>query len=574
MVTIKERSEFIDSALSKIKPDIVLENGKIINVYTDEIVKGDIAIYGNRIVGMYDEYNGKKNINVNGKYVCPGLIDGHIHIESSMLTISEFCKAVVPHGTTAVIADPHEIANVLGVEGIQLFRKNAEKYPFELFLTIPSCVPATNLETSGARITVNDIAKLIKLDKIVCLGELMNYPGVINKDLNILKKIDAVRKVRKRIDGHAPLLRKKELSAYMIAGVNSDHESVSGEEALEKVRKGMYLMIRQGSAAKNMKEILTFLLKNDVHLNRCMFVSDDMHPSDLMKGHMDYIIKEAIKLGLDPLKAIKMSSFNVAKHFGLRGNGSLGVGKIAHVVVLDSLKTFKIDKVISNGKLVAANGKMLVNVPQDKYPKKALNSVRLNKVFSEKDFEVIGTHGKIRVIRAYNENIVTKTIYEKPRVVNGKITQDVNRDLLKIAVIERHKGKNNFTVGFVKGFKLKHGAIASTVSHDSHNIVVIGTTDKDMALAVNTIGKIQGGFVVVGKNIDYLQLNVAGLISTRPLGFVKNKLEELQKKVKAMGCEFKSPFMTMGFLALPVIPELKITDKGLVENFKFVKLSD
>ncbi|MFH1638052.1 MAG: adenine deaminase [Candidatus Woesearchaeota archaeon] len=571
-MSVKEREGFIDAALSEKKPDLVLKNGFIVNVYTGEKSKGDIAISGKKIVGMYDSYEGKKNIDVTGKYVVPGLIEGHIHVESSMLSLEEFCRTVLPLGTTAIIADPHEIANVMGEKAIMEFLANAKKIPMDIFITLPSCVPSTDMETSGSELTAEQINRLANIDRVCCLGEVMNYPGVLNKDTELLKKIEYVRKQWKRVDGHCPLLSGKELSAYIAAGVGSDHESTTGKEALEKLRKGMYLMIREGSASKDMKAIIPYLTSSGVSLHRCMFVSDDRHPGHLLEGgHIDHNIRKAISLGIEPAKAIRMASYNVAKHFGLRGHGSIGVGKMANLVVADDLHYFRVFMTIHRGKIVAKEGKIVVKIPDGKYSKEALNSVKLKKTFKASDFRIKGRSAKARVIGA-GESLITKKLEMKAPFKDGELKIDASKDILKIAVIERHKGKNNFSVGLVNGFGLKQGAIASTVAHDSHNIVVVGANEDDMACAVNRLGKIQGGLVAVknGKVVSELQLRLYGLMSTEPIGKVNENLKKLHTAAASFGCTLKSPFMTLSFMALPVIPELKITDKGLVENFSFV----
>ncbi len=570
--TVKYRGELIDAAYGNIKPDLVLKGGRIVNVYTGEINKGDIVMKAHKIVGMYDEYDGKVNIDVSGKYILPGFIDGHIHVESSMLSLSEFARAIVPHGTTSALIDPHEFANVRGVDALKLFMKNSRRLPLDLFMNMPSCVPATNMETSGAEIDSNTVSTFIRKPKVVCLAEMMNFPGVINKDEEVLKKINAVRSAKKRVDGHCPLLTGKGLNAYIAAGINSDHESLSGEEALEKLRKGMYLMIREGSAGKDMKPIVSYLLKKKVRLGRTFFVSDDKHPHDIItKGHMDEILRMAIKLGLDPITAVRMVTLNTAKHFGMRGHGSLGIGKVANVVVVDSLKNFNVKLTVYRGKVVAKDGKLTAKLQPDEYDHATLNSVKLKKRFRAQDFMLEG-NGSAKIIVAQDGSLVTgmKIVHMK------ELRIDTKNDILKIAVIERHRGKNNHSVGLIKGFGLKRGAIASTVAHDSHNIIVIGADEKDMAYAVNRLGELKGGIIAVSGNkvLAGLALPIAGLMSTESIETVNKKYEELHKAAAMLGTRMTSPFMTLSFMALPVIPALKITDKGLVdvEKFSFVKI--
>ncbi len=575
-MSLKEREDLIDAALMRSKPDLVLKNGFIVNVYTGETLKGDVAIKGRKIVGMYDSYAGIRNVDVSGKYIVPGLIEGHIHVESSMLSLSEFCRAVVPLGTTAIIADPHEMANVLGEKAIMEFIANSKNLPMDVYVTLPSCVPATEMETSGARLTSKQIKRLAKLPEVCCLGEVMNYPGVLNKDPEVLAKIEAVRSVWKRVDGHCPLLHGKELSAYIAAGIRSDHESTTGEEALEKLRKGMYLMIREGSAAQDMRSILPYLMSSGVSLHRCMFVSDDRHPGHLLSGgHINHNIMKAIGLGLEPSKAVRMASYNVAKHFGLRGHGSIGIGKVANLVVAHDLKDFRPFMTIHRGRIVAKDGKMLVHVHKGKHSNESLHSVNLRKVFTAEDFRITAKTNAVRIIGVKDKTLLTTKITAKVPMRGDELCIDVAQDVLKIAVIERHNGRNNFSVGFVKGFGLKSGALASTVAHDSHNIIVVGSDERDMALAVNQLGKMQGGLVVVneGKVLSDLKLKLYGLMSEEPIGEVDRKLRHLHESVSSIGCVLKAPFMTLSFLALPVIPKLKITDKGLVEDFRFVPVT-
>ncbi|MBI4447915.1 adenine deaminase [Candidatus Woesearchaeota archaeon] len=574
---IEKRKRLLDAALSRIKADLVLKNGFILNTHTDEIIKGDVAIKDGRIVGLYEDYEGEKNVDVSGKYVLPGLIDGHIHMESSMLSISEFCKAVVPLGTTAIVADPHELANVGGVKAIKMIIQNAKNLPLDIFLSAPSCVPATNLETGGAVINSKEVGKLLDLPEITCLGEMMDYFGVINKDEEVMKKIEMAKLRRKRIDGHCPGLSGKELCAYIAAGVNSDHESTGGEEALEKLRKGLYLMIREGSAAHNLKNILPYLMEKKVHLGRCLLVSDDRHPEDLIKnGHIDYIIKKAVQLGLNPIHAVKMASLNPAKHFCLRGYGSLGIGRRANIIVVDSLQNFQVEMTIHKGRIVAEKGKMLVNIPKGRYYPQILNSVNLKKKFGAKDFEICDDGRKVKVIDLVENEIITKKLVLQLKGENGWLKSDLSQDVLKIAVIERHKGKNNFAAGFVRGFGLKKGAFASTVAHDSHNIIVVGVDEGDMAEAVNKVAEIKGGFVVVEnkKVLAYLPLEIGGLMSTKDVNYVCENHRIVLKNIAALGCKLKSPLMALAFLALPVIPKIKITDKGIVEDFKIVSLKE
>jgi adenine deaminase len=491
-----------------------------------------------------------------------------------MLSPYEFLKNVILHGTTTVIADPHEIANVLGIKGMNIILNEAKKIPISLYLTIPSCVPSTNLETNGGRISLKEIRTLLKNPSVIGMGEMMNYEGVIKKESIVLKKMSRVR--GRVIDGHAPKLSGKKLSAYIASGIFSDHECTSGEEALEKLRKGMWIMIREGSAAKNLEKILSYFLDNKIDLRKCMFVSDDIHCGTLLtEGHLDRILRKAVKLGLDPIEALRGVTLNPAEYFRLNDRGSISVGKRADIVVVGSIKNFRVDMVISDGKIVVRNGKLVLNI-QEKYSRKFANSVKLKKKMRAEDFS-IKTRAKdvrVRVIGVRDGSILTKKIILKIKTKNGEITSDVEKDILKVSVIERHKKTGKYSIGLVKGFGLKEGAIGSTVAHDSHNIVVVGTNDKDIATVANTLQKVGGGVCIVKdeKVVDILPLEIAGLMSKKNAKFVSRKLENLHTIARNMGCKLSSPFITLSFLSLPVIPELKITDKGLVENFKIVNL--
>ncbi|MBP1946389.1 adenine deaminase [Methanobacterium petrolearium] len=528
--------------------------GNLVNVFTEEIYPAEIEVKNGIITCLREikgEYSG---------YILPGFIDSHIHIESSMLTPSRFAEAVVPHGTTAVVADPHEIANVMGVEGIKYMMKDAATTPLQVFFTASSCVPATPFETSGAILGPDEIDTLMDDDQVVALGEMMNFPGVIGNDPVVLEKIKIAQKHRKPVDGHAPLLSGKDLCDYIGAGISTDHECTQLEEAHEKKGLGMKIMIREGSSAHNLEELIS--------VGGEFLVSDDRDPEDLLNGHIDQILKKAVHLGMDPVDALRMVTLNPAEHYNL-SCGGLKPGSPADMVLVDDLENFKVDKVWIKGKLVSQNGAPLFQV--DPLLLKSTFRVKPKKA---SDFEVNSPHEeeKVRVIDVIEGQLLTSETEAVLRVVDGHLQADTEKDILKIAVVERY-GHDNVSNAFIRGFLLKNGAIASSVAHDSHNIIVVGTNCQDMAEAVNILSKNNGGIVVVSDGDCYsLKLPIAGLMSTESAEDVSSQLSQLHKIVKDIGCELASPFMTMSFMALLVIPKLKISDQGLfdVENFQFV----
>jgi len=551
--------------------DLVLRNARIVNVFSAEVYKGDIAIWNDRIVGIGD-YEGKREIDLKNAHVLPGLIDGHMHIESTMVTVQEFARSVVPRGTTSVVADPHEIANVHGLEGIHYMLNSSKYSPVNIYMMLPSCVPATDFETSGAVLRGFDLYPLLREKWVLGLGEVMNFPGVLMEDEGLLDKITMTQD-RKRIDGHAPELTGKDLNAYVATGVTSDHESTTVDELVEKLRLGMYAMIREGSVTKNLKDLLPAVTCENSY--RCMFVTDDRHPKDLMElGHIDHMVKTAIREGIAPVTAIRMATINTAQYFGIRDLGAIAPGYRADLVVVDSLKRFNIRKVFKNGKLVAEDGKMVIPKPRTTEPQ--LRSSINIKWLGPDEFVIPAKGKKVRVINLVPGQIVTKATVEKAKIEDGKLVADLENDLLKIAVVERHHANDAIGLGVVKGFGLKKGAIASSVAHDSHNIVVVGTNDDDMKAAVVEISKMQGGLAVVA-NGDVkagLPLPVAGLMSDGTLDEVVAGLRKVIRAARRLGSPLEDPFMAMSFLALPVIPELKVTDLGLfdVDTFEFTEL--
>ena len=552
------------------KADLVIKNANIVNVLSEEIYKGDIAIVDGVIAGIGENYSGEKEIDVNGAFVSPSFIDGHVHLESAMMLPKEFASVVLPAGTTTVIIDPHEISNVLGLHGISFMHEAVKNLPMDVYTMLPSCVPATPFETSGFDLNSYDLSLLIDKPWVLGLAEMMNFPGVLNLDNNVMAKLELAKSKEKRIDGHAPYLSGKDLCAYVASGVKSDHECTTPEEAIERIRLGMYVMIREGTAAKDLDALLP-VLKN-CNTRKCIFVTDDRHPSDL-KEHINGMVRRAVEAGVDPIKAIQVASLNTAEYFGLQNLGAIAPGYKADLLVLPDLKSFKPDIVMKNGNVIAHNGKLAIEIPQGE-ALAVRNSVNVRWITPE-DFKISVNEpdGKIGVkaLEVIPHQLITKSVETEALVEDGNAISNIENDTLKICVIERHRATGNIGKGFVKGFNLKCGAIASTVAHDSHNMIVIGTNDADMYTAAVALIKCKGGKVVVkdGEIISELALPIAGLMSDREFDYVVDKCEELNQAAHSIGCELNDPFMTMGFLSLPVIPELKITDKGVFDTNKF-----
>ena len=555
------------------KADLLIKNGRVVDVFSGQIEKKEVAIYDGTIVGFGD-YRAKKVVDVNGQFLCPGLIDGHVHIESSMVTIPEFARAVVPHGTTSVVIDPHEIANVLGVRGIRFMAESAKNVPLNVFIMIPSCVPATHLETSGATLTSSDIKRLLREPWAIGLAEMMNFPGVIFRNPEVLKKIEVAR--GKRIDGHAPLLTGKELYAYLTAGIRSDHECTTAFEAKEKLKNGMWIMVREGTAAKNLKDLLPLVTPENSR--RFFLVSDDRHPKDLLEeGHVDSIVRKAISLGCDPILAIQMATINAAEYFRLDYLGAIAPGFHADLIIFDQLSRFEVTKVFKDGILVSKDGRMVHSRTTVSGGRKlqSMGSVRVGAI--KKDSLVLRSDNPLaKVIQLIPGQIVTKKVTKKIALREGLAYADLKQDILKIAVVERHHASGNIGVGFVQGFGLKKGAIGSSVAHDSHNLVVVGTNDEDMREVIRSLQNLGGGMVAVseGKMLSFVPLPVAGLMANVSVRQVHEQMQCLLRSAKALGCKLPDPFMILSFLSLPVIPELKLTDKGLVDvnQFKIVSL--
>jgi adenine deaminase len=547
--------------------DLVLKNCRIVDVENEIIFDSDIGIASCRIVTIQAGLGGTEIVDVTGDFVAPGLVEPHVHYESSKLPLSAFVWLTMAHGTTTVVNDPHEIANVLGVIGVKETLKEAQVQPISVYTTIPSCVPASPFETSGAVLGVKEVEELLSEDGVIALGELMNFPGVLNSDPEVMGKIAAAKKLGKIIEGHCPLLSGEGLKRYYEAGVSSDHEVTESWELAEKLTLGMAVYIRFGSQAQDLQKLVSYIVQNDLPTDNVSFCTDDRHIGDLLHhGHLDYTIRAAVDLGLNPLTALQMATINPCRHFGFDDRGLVEVGKRADLVIFDDLERFTPKMVIAGGRIVARAGKVII-------PKIAFDySFGLNTMkcpaFSAEQFAIPceGRKAKLNVIRVLEGSLITESRIAELEVRAGALEVDTEQDILKIAVIDRHTGKSSFNVGFVNGFGLKEGAMGSTIAHDSHNIIVVGSNDVDMAAAVNTLREMGGGEVVVsGTRCKKLVLEYAGLMALEEPAQVVKDMEKLEASYRQLGGTLNSPFMALSFLALPVIPALKITDKGLYE---------
>lgn len=553
----------IDQGTGRQPADLVLKGGRFFDLVTGELVASDIAISGETIVGTVEDYEGREVIDITDKIVVPGFIDTHLHIESSLVTPHEFDRCVLPYGVTTVICDPHEIANVLGTEGIQFFLDSAEQTIMDIRVQLSSCVPATHLETSGADLPIERLLPFRNHPKVIGLAEFMNFPGVIHKDPICMAKLEAFQDGH--IDGHSPLLSGRDLNGYLSARIRTDHECTSAAEAMEKIRKGMHILVREGSVSKDLHALMPILTERlSPFLALC---TDDRNPLDIAEqGHLDYMIREAIRNGVDPIAVYRAASISAARAFGLRDRGLVAPGWRADLVVIDSLENCKAEMVFAAGRRVTdalfATRKPVAPV--------GLDSVKA-RVVKAADFGVPVAEGETPVIGVMPGKIITEHRRYSLPTSGNQTSVDLENDVIKVAVIERHGKNGNHANGFVQGFGLKKGAIASTVGHDSHNICVVGVSEEDMALAANRLGEIKGGFVVVedGKVTGEIPLPVAGLMSLEPYESVRDTLHDLRKAAYALGTQLEEPFLQVAFLPLPVIPHLKISDKGMVDVDKF-----
>ncbi len=546
--------------------DLLIKNVNLVNVFSGEIEKTNIAIYRKRIAGIGDYTEGKEVLDLQGAYIIPGLIDAHLHIESAMVDPVEFARAVLPRGTTTIIADPHEIANVAGLKGVEYMLRYTEGIPLNIYFMIPSCVPATELSTSGAVVDVMDMIGFIeKHPRVLGLGEVMNFPGVINGDRDLLTKIELIRHKYKKIDGHSPGLMGKALNAYISAFIRSDHESSFLDEAKEKLARGMQVLIREGSSARNMEALLPLI--NEYTYPHLSFCTDDKHPGDILhEGHIDYIVRKAIKKGIDPVFAIKMATINTARHYGLRSMGAISPGYKADMVITESLTDFVPKMVIKDAKVVAVDGKLIAEVRGEPYfVDEVYNSFRCPRI-TEDDIKIPRKGDKIRAVKVIDRDLLTEEVFFDVYDENY-LESDVNRDLLKGVVVNRYSKVKKLSKGFITGVGLRRGAIATSVGHDAHNLFGIGTNDPDMVIALNRVIDLKGGLVVVldGRIIEELALPIGGLMSNKKVEFVSEKIRDIKKAVKNLGAVLEDTFMTLSFVQLEVIPTLRLTDQGIVD---------
>ncbi|HDN18180.1 MAG TPA: adenine deaminase [Candidatus Bathyarchaeota archaeon] len=577
----------IDTAMGRVKADLVLRGGNLIDVYTAEIVEGvDVAIKSGRIalVGSAEHTIGPSTevIDVEGRYISPGFLDGHIHIESSLLTLRKFAEVVLPHGTTSVFIDPHEIANVLGLRGVKLMHDEGKELPLKVFVMVPSCVPATSseFETSGAEITAEDVEEAIKWENVIGLGEVMNYPGVLLGDEELYRKIEITLSSGKVVEGHFFGNINEELNAYLDSGASSNHEATNWNLSLWQARLGMYTMMREGSAWKDLKNVVRAVTGGQVDSRNFCLVSDDKDVIDLLEvGHMDHLIRRAIEEGVDPIRAIQMSTINTATHFGVEEElGGVAPNRVADIVLLRDLEKVDVEKVIVDGRVIAENGRMLSEISEYRYPRYVYNTVKLRRMMAPTDFRIPVEKGvrevTVRVIGVKEGSLVTEHLLIELKVEGGEIRSNVGKDVIKVAVIERHGRRGTYSVGLVKGFGLMEGAAATSVSHDSHNIVAIGVSDKDMATAVNHLINSGGGMAVArrGEIVRKVDLPIAGLMSSKDPEELAEDVRRSIEVFRELGCMMKQPFMAMSLLTLPVIPELKITDKGLIDTTELKKV--
>ncbi|MFP4180570.1 MAG: adenine deaminase [Spirochaetaceae bacterium] len=575
-ITKEVLSRRIEVATGRKNAELVLKNAKIVNVFSHEIIEGSLAIDRGVIVGT-GAYTGEKEVDMMGRYLIPGLLDAHVHIESSLSTPGQFAKAVVPHGTTGLVADPHEIANVKGKEGIRFMIESSRHIPLKVRYMVPSCVPATDFEHTGAVLDSEAIEELMDEERVIGLGEVMDYPSLIHGSEELLKKLMTAHRRGRMIDGHGPMLLGRDLNAYAAAGIRSDHESSTLEEMRERLRAGMYCLIRQGSAAQNLPDLISGVRPENSR--RCMFCTDDRHPEDVIaEGHIDNHLRMAVERGIDPVTAVQMATINTAEAYGLETVGALAPGYDADIAVVEDLKDFKVLSVYIDGKKEAQGGTALFSVPEVDISS-VTDTVRV-KDFEEEQFALSVPSGIARVMRLHPNSLLTEEAVRKVHTdSSGCFVRHPKLDILKIAVIERHKASGNIGIALVENYKLNRGAVASTIAHDSHNIIVVGENDRDMFAAVQELIRVGGGITLAegGEILDTLPLPVAGLMSDRPIEEISDKLHSMYETAfERLGVNsLLDPFMTLSFLALPVIPELKLTDMGLFDarSFTFTEVS-
>ncbi len=573
----------IDASMGRIKADMVITNVHPIDVNSREILEGGIGIKEGTIcrIGDVSDLIGNKTkvIKGQGRYAAPAFIESHIHVESTMLTLTEFARATIPHGTGTAIIDPHEIANVTGIRGLEIFMEEARDLPLRILIEVPSCVPAASpeFETAGARLDAFTIDRLLQDPVVIGLGEVMSVPAVLNNDEEIHLKIQFARSQGKVVEGHAPGLKDKELNAYIAAGIMSDHECETAEEAIDRLRMGMTVMAREGSIVRNMIDILLPMYKQGRDLRRCTICSDDLSPIELADvGHIDRSLHRAIEAGLDPLVAIQLVTSNPAQFFNLSRVGALAPGNVGDIVLLDNLKKVNVDLVIHRGQVVAKNGKLTIKLRHFEYPPDLKTTIRFGGIPTALNYMVPAKEGKhrARVITAKEGSLITGSEIHSLEVDEGYVTPNIEEDILNIAVTERYMKGGRISVGFIKGFGLREGAIASSIAHDSHNIIAISTTPEEALMAVSTVSQSNGGLAAVKgrKVLAHLPLPIAGLITDEPVDKVALQLRAVRAAAHDLGCTLEHPYLTMSFMALPVIPSLKLTDLGLLDvtEMKFV----
>lgn len=557
--------DIVPVALGQKEADVILRNANILNVFTGKIEKGNIALFRKRIAGIGDYHEGKEAIDLEGRTILPGFIDAHLHIESSMVSPREFARAVLSKGTTTVIADPHEITNVLGIEGLEYMIKITEGIPLNVYIALPSAVPATELETAGARLGPEDMVSLLDKypQRIIALGEVMNFPGVLHTDRELIAKIEILRHEYKKIDGHAPGLSGRELNAYIDAFIRSDHESTTAQEALEKVSRGMQVLIREGTAAKNLESLIKAVDVNNHGF--FSFCTDDLDPIDIIRrGHINYLIKKSIRLGLDPIIAVRMATINTALHYNLRSMGAIAPGYKADLVVVDNLIDLNIEMVIKDSRIVAENENIVAPL-EGTYQNPPKSSGRMNLPdYRLETFRIPALSGRIRVIGMKENDLYTESLVMDAKISDGLAVADPDRDIVKVVVLDRYKGKH-LSKGFAGGFGIRRGAIATTIGHDAHNLCVVGVSDEDMFEATKRVEELEGGIVVtIDREVRAeIALPIAGLMSDKDLNEVVRELEEIKRAVTGMGSD-KDILMILHFIQLAVIPEVKLTDRGLV----------